>query len=342
MLNCAILGATGYTGMELIKILLRHSHVRISALTTRQKESFPVQSLIPTLSSDIDLQVRSHSFSELKRSTDLFFLCLPHTGAMEAAVKLRKMGKLVIDLSADFRLKNAKTYESWYGVHHECPELLKEAVYGLPEFHRAKIKDAKLIANPGCYPTAAALGIAPLVERGLIELDSIIIDAKSGVSGAGKKLNMSTQYYELEENFYAYRVGNHQHTPEIEQTLTVRNGGKPVQVTFTPHLLAVKRGILCTIYLQKKKAVKAAMIGDAFRQAYNKEPFVRLKAEGSYPALKDVQHTNYCDVGWYVNEKSGRIIVITAIDNLLKGASGQAVQNMNICLGFPETEGFGL
>lgn len=342
MLSCAIIGATGYTGMELIKILLRHSYVRISALTTRQKEAFPVQSLLPELSKDVDLQVRSYSFSELRRSGDLFFLCLPHTGAMEAAVKLRKAGKVVIDLSADFRLKNVKIYETWYGVDHQCPELLKEAVYGLPEFFRNRIKQAKLIANPGCYPTASILGTAPLVQSGLVELDSIIIDAKSGVSGAGKKLNMATQFHELDENFYAYRVGRHQHTPEIEQTLTTVNAAKPVSITFTPHLLPLKRGILCTIYMKKKKNASAAKIGEAFSKAYGKEPFIRLKAPGTFPALRDVQHTNYCDIGWHVDEKSGRIVVITAIDNLLKGASGQAVQNMNICFGFPETEGFGL
>lgn len=342
MLNCAIVGATGYTGMELIKILLKHSYVRISALTTRQKESFPVQSLIPGISPDVDLQVRSYSFSELKRTSDVFFLCLPHTGAMEAAQKLRRMGKLVIDLSADFRLKNVKSYETWYGVKHECPDLLREAVYGLPEFFRDEIKRAKLVANPGCYPTGAALGIGPLLASALIDEDSIIIDAKSGVSGAGKKLNMATQYFELDDNFYAYRVGKHQHTPEIEQTLTRLRSGKPVHVTFTPHLLPVKRGILSTIYMKTKKNATAAKITAAFKTAYAREPFVRLKAEGAFPALRDVQHTNYCDIGWHVDEKSGRVIVITAIDNLLKGASGQAVQNMNICFGFPETEGLGL
>jgi len=338
MLNCAVIGATGYTGVELIKILLHHSYARISALTTRQQESFPVQSLIPTLAADINLEIRSHSFSELKRSSDVFFLCLPHTEAMKTAEKLRRAGKIVIDLSADLRLRDARVYEKWYGTRHVAPGVLKEAVYGLPEFFRKQIRGAKMIANPGCYPTGAALGIGPLVKAGLVETDDIIIDAKSGVSGAGKKLNMTTQFYELDNNFYAYRVGRHQHTPEIEQTLS-QVAGRNVSVTFVPHLLPVDRGILSTIYLRRKKKAGHEKVLAAFQTAYAKEPFVRLKAPGQFPALRDVQHTNYCDIGVLSDPKSDRIVVVTALDNLLKGASGQAIQNLNVCFGFPEREG---
>lgn len=341
MLNCAVIGATGYTGMELIKILLKHPYVRISALTTRQKESIPVQTLIPGLPKDIDLEIRQHSFLELKRSSDLCFLCLPHTEAMEAVEKLRRDGKIVIDLSADFRLQDAAAYETWYGVKHRNPSRLKEAVYGLPEFFREEIRKAKLVANPGCYPTGAALGILPLLRDGVVEKDSIIIDAKSGVSGAGKKLSLSSHFTELSENFYAYKVGKHQHTPEIEQTLSTVSG-RQTTVSFTPHLLPLKRGILSTIYLRKKKGVSEERIEQSFRKAYDKEPFVRFKGRGQFPALKDVQHTNYCDIGFHFDARTNQVVVITAIDNLLKGASGQAVQNMNLCLGFPEQEGLGL
>ncbi|HTL47863.1 MAG TPA: N-acetyl-gamma-glutamyl-phosphate reductase [Verrucomicrobiae bacterium] len=338
MLNCAIVGATGYTGVELIKILLRHSYARISALTTRQEESFPVQSLIPSLPAEIDLRIKKHSFRELVRSSDVFFLCLPHTEAMKTAEKLRQAGKVVIDLSADLRLRDYRVYEKWYGVRHETHGLLKEAVYGLPEFFRKKIRNAKMIANPGCYPTGAALGLAPLLKEGVIEKDSIVIDAKSGVSGAGKKLNMATQFYELDDNFYAYRVGKHQHTPEIEQTLS-DIAGAAVKVTFVPHLLPISRGILSTMYVRRKKKTSPEIIRQVFEKAYHKEPFVRLKADGQFPSLKDVQHTNYCDIGCHVDPASDRVIVVTAIDNLLKGASGQAVQNLNVCFGFPEREG---
>lgn len=337
MLNVAVAGAAGYTGIELVKILVRHPHVRIAALTTRQKEGLPVHALAPSLAKDIDLEIKTYSFPEVSRKADLVFLCLPHTEAMETAQKFRKAGKVVIDLSADFRLRSKKIYEAWYGVKHTNPRLLKEAVYGLPELNRKLIQKANLISNPGCYPTGAILGIAPLLAHRLVEEDAIIIDAKSGVSGAGKKLNPATQFCEVNENFYAYKVGRHQHKPEIEQALSDASGFS-VKVIFVPHLLPITRGILSTIYLKKKKGIKPEAIRDAFQDVYHEEPFVRLKPEGVFPALRDVQNTNYCDIGYQVND-SDEVIVITAIDNLLKGASGQAVQNMNIRCGFGEEEG---
>ena len=338
MLNCAVIGATGYTGVELVKILLRHPHVRISGLTTRQKGPIPVHHLIPTLPSDTQLEVRPYSFTEIKKSSDLVFLCLPHTEAMTTAEKFFEADKVVIDLSADFRLRQARQYEAWYGIKHKNRELLKYAVYGLPELNRDKIQKANLIANPGCYPTAAILGIAPLLAENLVDPDSIVIDAKSGVSGAGKKLTPATQYCEIEENFYAYKVNRHQHTPEIEQALT-EAAETPISVTFVPHLLPLIRGILTTIYLKKRKGVKKEAIGEAFKKAYGGELFVRVKPEEKFPSLRDVQNTNYCDIGYTVDPDTDRIIVITAIDNLVKGASGQAVQNMNVRCGFAEDEG---
>ena len=338
MLNCAVVGATGYTGIELVKILLRHPHVRIAGLTTRQKEAIPVQRLIPSLAADVDLEIRPYSFSEIKRKADLVFLCLPHTEAMQTAAKFLAAGKIVIDLSADFRLKDGKLYETWYGVKHRNRELLKKAVYGLPELNREKIRKADLIANPGCYPTGAILGIAPLLGERLVEFDSVIIDAKSGVSGAGKKLNPATQFCEVDENFYAYKVGSHQHTPEIEQALSEAAGAR-IAVTFVPHLLPLDRGLLTTVYLKKKRGVRPEIIGETFRKFYGKEPFVRVRPGGVFPALRDVRHTNFCDLGFSAEPGTDRVIVITAIDNLVKGASGQAVQNMNIRCGFSEEEG---
>ena len=224
MIKCAVVGATGYTGTELIKILLRHPEVELTALTTRQPRPISVQELIPTLPSEIRLEVKNHTAQEVIRKAEVIFLCLPHTEAMEAADTYFKAGKVVIDLSADLRLRDSKTYEKWYGVKHVRKSLLKNSVYGLSEIFRDKIRNSNLIANPGCYPTAAILGLYPLLAKKLLDRDSIIIDAKSGVSGAGKKLNPATQFCEINENFYAYKVGCHQHTPEINQALSEAEG----------------------------------------------------------------------------------------------------------------------
>ncbi len=338
MLNCAIIGATGFTGIELAKILLNHPHVRIAALTTRQKEGIKIHSLIPSLPNAVDLEVRPFSYAEVTRAADIIFLCLPHTEAIPFAGKLLQAGKVVIDLSADFRLRNKKDYEVWYGVKHTNAALLKKAVYGLPEFYRETIRKADLIANPGCYPTGAILGLGPLLQKNLIDPGAIVIDSKSGVSGAGKKLTPATHFCEVDENFYAYKVNRHQHIPEIEQTLSDL-AARDISVTFVPHLLPLQRGILSTLYAKRRKGVKPQAVAQAFSEAYGDEPFVRLKPAGNYPALKDVCGTNYCDIGFEAMADTDRVIVITAIDNLVKGAAGQAVQNMNIRCGFAEEEG---
>ena len=257
MIRCAIVGATGFTGIELIKILARHPGVTLTALTTRQDKAIPVSDLIPVFPKESALAVRSYTMKELLKSADLFFICLPHTEAAETAEKLCRAGKTVIDLSADARLKRASDYKIWYGRKHPAPQILKKAVYGLPEIYRKRIRGADLIANPGCYPTGAALALWPLVRRGLIQLDSIIIDAKSGISGAGKKLSPAAHFCEVTENFKAYKVNQHQHIPEIEQTLTDQAGRK-VKITFVPHLLPIERGILSTVYARRAKNVKPA------------------------------------------------------------------------------------
>ncbi|MFA6600334.1 MAG: N-acetyl-gamma-glutamyl-phosphate reductase [Candidatus Omnitrophota bacterium] len=338
MIRAAVIGATGYTGAELIKILLRHSRVKIAGLTTRQPTPIPVTQIVPSLPPDTGLEIEPYSFAAIRRKADLVFLCLPHTESALTGEKFRKAGKIVIDLSADFRLRDAGAYEKWYGFSHPRPALLKESVYGLPELNRGAIRKADLIANPGCYPTGAALGVLPVLRKGWFDLSNLVIDAKSGASGAGKKLTASTQFCEVDQNFYAYKVGKHQHTPEIVQTLTAA-AGRAVSVTFVPHLLPVSRGILSSIYLVPKKKMKAGSVRKAFVEYYRDEPFVRIKPEGSFPALADVRNTNYCDIG--ILERGGRtpVVVITAIDNLLKGASGQAVQNMNIRCAYAEESG---
>jgi N-acetyl-gamma-glutamyl-phosphate reductase len=265
-------------------------------------------------------------------------LCLPHTASALTGEKFRKAGKLVIELSADFRLRNAADYGRWYGFKHPCPKLLKDAVYGLPELNRKAIRHADLIANPGCYPTGVALGVLPLLQDKLIMGHPFVIDSKSGASGAGKKLVTGLQFCAVSENFYAYKIGRHQHTPEINQTLSDL-AGKKISVTFVPHLLPIDRGILTTIYLERKKRVSPERIREVFETVYRNEPFVRVKPDGTYPAIADVARTNYCDVGFWSDPYSNRLVVVTAIDNLLKGASGQAVQNMNIRCGFPEEAG---
>jgi len=338
MIRCAIVGATGFTGIELIKILVRHPGVSLTALTTRQEKAIPVNDLIPALSKKSQLAVRAYAQKELSQSADLFFICLPHTEAAETAEKLYRAGKTVIDLSADARLKRASDYETWYGYKHPAPQILKKAVYGLPEIYRNKIRSADLIANPGCYPTGATLALWPLITQGLIQMDSIVIDAKSGVSGAGKKLSAATHFCEVAENFKAYKVNQHQHIPEIQQTLSDQ-AGQAVKITFVPHLLPIERGILSTVYARRAKNAKPAAIVKAFREAYEEEPFVRFRGEGVFPSIKDVAGTNFCDVGVAVDSTGDRVIVISAIDNLLKGASGQAVQNMNIRFDFPEDQG---
>ena len=338
MLNCAVLGATGFTGAELTKLLLAHPHVRVALLTTRQEKPIALREILPSVSKDCSLEITPYSFDAVKKKADVVFLCLPHTEAMTAAEQLLGAGKMVIDLSADFRLRDPKVYEKWYGVNHVAPQYLSKAVYGLCEANRDKIKKADLIANPGCYPTGPSLALIPLLKKKLIRSDSIIINAASGVSGAGKKLVASTQFCEVDGNYSAYKVNRHQHTPEIEQTLSAA-AGKSVKITFVPHLLPVSRGILATIYAETTAMGTEAVIRKTLEAAYAKAPFVRIKPAGQYPSLKDVQHTNFCDIGISVHEATGRVVILTAIDNLLKGAAGQAVQNMNLRFGFPEDAG---
>lgn len=336
--KCSIIGATGYTGAELIGILTRHPNVKIAHLTTRSDESIPARTIVPGLDKSQNFLIKKTSNKDVVRDSDIIFLALPHTMAMETAAEFLKEDKLVIDLSADFRLKSIRVFEDWYKTEHTQKKLLSKAVYGLPELNRSEIRKANLIANPGCYPTGAALGLLPLLKEKLIDLDSIIIDSKSGVSGAGKKLAMATHFVEVNENFNAYKVNHHQHMPEIEQTFS-QVAGNEVKITFVPHLLPITRGIFSTIYVKKHAGVKPNRIVEAFEAYYKVEPFVRFLGEDISPAIRSVANTNFCDIGIQINPKTNQVVVMTAIDNLVKGASGQAVQNMNIRMNFSEETG---
>lgn len=336
MINLGIVGVTGYTGQELVRILIKHPRVKISGLFSRSSYGKSAQVLFPEFASKLDLVCAKPGLKNISGKCDLVFLALPHTSSMKLAPKLIKAGIKVIDLSADYRLKDTKTYAKFYAAKHQDPIGLKQAVYGLPELYREKIRNAKLIANPGCYPTAALLSLAPLLDSHIADLSSIIIDAKSGISGAGKKLAEGSLLKEAQEDFKAYKVGVHQHIPEINQELS-KLSGRGVNVIFVPHLLPINRGILETIYLKKSHKAKGKNLIKLYKHFYKKEPFVRIKAEGSMPRIKDVVGTNFCDIG--IKEESDSVIVIAVIDNLIKGASGQAVQNMNIICGFPETLG---
>jgi N-acetyl-gamma-glutamyl-phosphate reductase len=338
MINVGIVGATGYTGEELIEILLGHSGVRLKNISSRADKPRLVCDIFPKFAGRTNLFCVKTDVSEIAKSCDVVFLALPHTASMGIAPQILKHGIKVIDLSADYRLKDVNIYKKFYNLKHKDKSYLSKSVYGLPELQRAKIKSASLIANPGCYPTVCILGLAPLVALGLIETDSIIIDAKSGVTGAGKKLEDGFMFAEVNEDFKAYKVNTHQHAPEIDQELSKLSGRK-LNVTFVPHLLPLSRGILATLYVKKTKNLKSKTqnLVELYKKFYKTEPFVRVRKAGEFPRLKDVVKTNFCDIG--IKEEQNSVIIVAAIDNLLKGTSGQAVHNMNIMYGFPETEG---
>ncbi len=340
MVNVGIVGATGYAGEILIDILLKHPNVRITDISAKIDKPQSISGIFPRFKNKIDLICAEPNIKELIKKCDAIFLALPHTVSMEIAPELLKAGKVVIDLSADYRFKDVKVYEQFYKTQHKDKARLDKAIYGLPELYRQKIKASKFIANPGCYPTAAILGLAPLLATNAIDPDSIIIDAKSGTSGAGRKLAQELLFSEVNEDFKAYKVNVHQHAPEIDQELS-KVAGKKIKITFVPHLLPLNRGILETIYVKKSHPLARAgkaqgyKLVSLYKKFYKNEPFVRIKEEGFFPQVKDVSGTNFCDIG--IKEDADTIIVISVIDNLIKGAAGQAVQNFNIIYKFPES-----
>ena len=338
MLKVAIIGASGYTGLELIRILHCHPEVAVTCLTSEQSAGKRISDVFPTLRGRCDIVLENLEPVRVAEKADIIFTALPHKAAMEVVPTFLKLGKKVIDLSADYRLSDPAVYGEWYEPHLN-PANLKKAVYGLPEIRRTKIKGAKLVANPGCYPTSIILGLAPLLKSGLVDLASIIADSVSGVTGAGRSAKVESLYCEVNEGFKAYGAGGiHRHTPEIEQELSLL-AGEQLKITFTPHLAPMDRGILSTIYATPKKALSNEAIIGLYRKFYDGEPFVRVLANGCLPSTAFVRGSNFCDIAPLVDPRTGRVIVVSAIDNLVKGASGQAVQNMNLVCGFPETMG---
>ncbi|MEJ2057650.1 MAG: N-acetyl-gamma-glutamyl-phosphate reductase [Desulfofustis sp.] len=338
MLRTAIVGASGYTGGELARLLCSHPFATLTAATSRQYDGQALAQVFPHLGGRVDLICRDMAVEEIIDQADFIFCAVPHKTAMNVVPAFLEAGKKVVDLSADFRIKDVEVYERWYQPH-TAAELLGEAVYGLPELYREEVRSANLVANPGCYPTSITLALAPLLKADLIDTGSIIIDSKSGVSGAGRGATVGTLFCEVTEGFKPYKVGGvHRHVPEIEQNLSLL-AGQSVKVVFTPHLLPISRGILSTIYVDLKQRVAFAELHDTYHRLYRDEPFVRLLEPGAQPATQYVRGTNYCDIALTIEERTGRLIIISAIDNVVKGASGQAVQNMNLMCGFEETAG---
>ena len=334
MARIAILGATGYTALELLKILARHPQVEVTALTTRQTGRPRISEIHPSLNGQFDLPCENLTAEEVGDRADIVFCALPHTASMDAVPQLLDAGCKVVDLSADYRLSDPGVYEQWYGHVHTDPTRLSSTVYGLPEIYQDRIPGADLVANPGCYTSTSILGLAPLLAEGLIEPAGIIIDAKSGVSGAGRTPKLATLYSECNESVTAYGIGDHRHTPEIEQVLS-DVGGAAVRVAFNPHLMPMDRGILCSMYpkLTQQKSVEELLA--VYRKFYANQPFMRIVDH--IPATKHVAHTNFCDVSVRMNRD--QLVVFSATDNLIKGASGVAVQNMNLLMGLDQRTG---
>ncbi|MCG2820281.1 MAG: N-acetyl-gamma-glutamyl-phosphate reductase [Candidatus Atribacteria bacterium] len=347
-IKISVIGSTGYIGKELVKILMNHQKVELVHLVSSSYAGKNIAEIFSEFLNKLDKKLINFNLDVVSQDSDLVFTALPHTVSMDMVPELLKKGVKVVDLSADYRIKDSAVYQEWYKkeLNQISKELLLEAVYGLPEIYLDKIKDASLVANPGCYPTSVILGIAPLLKHHFVEPVGIIIDSKSGTSGAGRKLSLGLHFAECNENFKAYKVVRHNHIPEVEQELSFVYFGadnkeqiKGIKVSFTPHLLPINRGILSTCYLNLRGSKKEDEVLEVYQKFYQKAPFVRIFEPPNLPEIKYVAGTNYCDIGFTIDERVGKIKVISVIDNLLKGAAGQAVQNMNIMSGFPETSG---
>jgi N-acetyl-gamma-glutamyl-phosphate reductase len=335
MIRVGVLGATGYTALELIKILLRHPEVELSVLTSRQEGNPHVAAVHPQLAGRLNMQLEDLTPPQVAARCDCVFSCLPHGASATAVAPLLEADRRVVDFSADYRLTSPEVYAEWYGQKHADPDHLAQAAYGLPELFGNRIPEARLIANPGCYPTSAILALAPFLQAGLIDPLGIIVDSKSGVSGAGRTPKLMTHYPECNESVVAYNVGRHRHTPEIDQVLTTV-AQRDVQVIFTPHLIPMDRGILTTAYAEPVRELTEEFLLATLREFYAGKPFMRIVEH--LPATKDVCGSNFCDIT--VRLVRGRVVVFSCIDNLVKGAGGAAVQNFNLMYGFPETTAF--
>ncbi|MEM8594086.1 MAG: N-acetyl-gamma-glutamyl-phosphate reductase [Pseudomonadota bacterium] len=337
MIKVGVVGATGYAGVELLRILIRHPNVELVAVTSRSDKGRAVSDVFPNLREHTDITFSDPDDVQLL-NCDVVFFATPHAVAMHSIPKLLENGVRVIDLSADFRLEDVALWEQWYGVSHSAPSLIGSAVYGLPERNRVAIKDAQLIACPGCYPTAIQLGFLPLLEKGLINAQGLIANAASGVSGAGRQAKVANLFVEVNDSYKAYAASGHRHVPEIRQELN-RVANEPVGLTFVPHLLPMNRGILATLYATPKTPVDQKQLQKVFELAYQDEPYVDVMPAGSHPETRSVKGANMCRIAVHVAEGTGQIIVLSAIDNLVKGAAGQGVQCMNIAFGLNEMQG---
>ena len=337
MIKVGVVGGTGYTGVELLRLLAIHPQVKIEAVTSRSEAGTPVSDMFTSLRGFVDLPFSTPDRVTLERC-DVVFYATPNGTAMQTAPALLEAGVKVIDLAADFRLKQETEWEQWYGMPHACGDLLGEAVYGLPEMNRESIAKARLVANPGCYPTSVQLGFIPLLEQGLIESDSLIADTKSGVSGAGRKADIANLLCETSESFKAYAVPGHRHLPEIRQGLNAVTKNE-VGLTFVPHLTPMIRGIHATLYGRLTKSIQASELLDIYKRRYADESFVDVMPIGSHPETRSVKGSNMCRISVHVPQGGDTVVILSVIDNLVKGAAGQAIQNMNIMCGFEERAG---
>lgn len=334
----AVIGANGYTGGEMVRLLAVHPSVDITALTSRQFKGKSISEVFPSLRGILDMPLVEFDADEVAECSDVAFLAIPHTQAMPIVSALSQKGVRVVDYSADFRLKKPQVYEQWYKAPHTEPALLEKSVYGLPELHREQVRDAEIVALPGCYPTAALLALAPAVKHDLIDADRIVINSLSGVSGAGQNPSPQTHYPEIADNLRAYGITTHRHTPEIEQELSWL-GGREIHVLFTPHLVPANRGILSTIAAPAKSEISAEQLVRLYEEFYNDAHFVRVNPPQMYPEIRFVRGSNYCDIGLAFDARTRSIIMVSALDNLCKGAAGQAVQCLNVMFGMPEESG---
>ncbi len=342
MIKVGIIGATGYAGAELVRLLINHPEVKIEAVSSVSYEGQNINDIYNNFNSFLSMKLEGTD--DIISKCDLVFASVPHGVSEEIAVKCKASNTVLIDLGADFRLHDEEDYKKWYGKEYKYPALHESAVYSIPELHRAEIKDAMIIGNPGCYPTSISLGLMPAIKSGIIDTSHIIVDSKSGVTGAGRGLTQGTHYPDTNEAFGAYKAGAHRHTPEIEQTLSLISGSK-VKVTFVPHLLPVNRGIESTIYVsltEKGKSLELSDIYNVYTNAYENEKFVRVLSLGSYANIKNVRMSNMCDISLHIDEHADTLIISSVIDNMVKGAAGQAIQNMNIRFGFDECTGLKL
>jgi len=337
MINVGVVGATGYAGAELVRLLAGHPRVEIAMLTSRQYAGSRFSDVYPSMAGIVDLVCETYDTDALAERTELVFTALPHQLPMDLVPELVEKGLRVVDLSADFRFRDVSRYEAAYQPH-SAASYTRKAVYGLAEIYTADIRRGNLIGNPGCYPTSVLLPLIPLIRRNWLDLDTLVADAKSGVSGAGRSPSLTTHFCEVQESFKAYKIGVHRHTPEMEEVLQTE-AGRPVQISFVPHLVPKSRGMLTTLYARLRKERSDDAVHDCLRQFYEEAPFVRIRTEDRPPDTLHVRGTNYCDIGCKIERGRRRLVLISAIDNLVKGAAGQAVQNMNIMLGFDQRDG---